>query len=1248
MTAPQGTTPLSGAASLPIPLRQGSCYARRGEDYTETMTETLTKLQEIGEAFHALADDVLRHLYPRCRALQPFGRNAEGKPIKGTPDSFVGPSPKDCTIAVEYTTTATDRLLKKWIGDYDGAIEKCRHATEVILCTNRPETEAISAAIKAKADKTSKRLTLVWGEQVADALDTRQDLRHEYLGIAHRVLTRESVTGALLGQVRRALDVHLGSSEVAAVNGRLFRRPMEPQFQKLHRSPGLTLVVADAGQGKTSWAAATALRFARVNPTVWFPAKEVSADGLPAAIVRAAYGVSDATKAHELITLLQSTRHTLLVFVDAIDEHCDYAAMLQCIRGFVAHSALAPRTHLILTCRAEAVEAFEEIDRAILPALSHSDGRRLTLDPLRKEESEQLLLRLGTTRNDIDMLRRTLPSELFGNPLYLKLARPLQESGKVRVTEAGWIDTFADRYVEDIHRRLAATAGPVRPRRSALENALAELAYLSLRDPQGADPRTVTHSLINPALGGEGTFLERAVQSGLLKRSGERVRFCHALFAEFFCARHLVSGTELTSKEIVAALAQLPGRRSLAHFVTQREPSLLLTLTQTHPELTPVFQVAALGDESKHILVERARELLASEYPSERRVALRILGELRTPAAIERAVEWFNGLDQKAKLGCLEEAADLFLHLRLPGAVQVIVRHPLLQTGGGGFPWYDPEFALRLEKLEPRFRQHLADQAIAALESGKSKKQLWPIPLLAYLRDPRLLLSLRQKALRRALKEDEHRALFHFNTDEAMDIFTTSREHAYAEIDAINADDDRHTARRASIWDSLIPHGADVLRFPHDALVRTAKRDLEADDPSRRYFGFRLANFLKAPEFIDSYAEYTAERWEAGFLVLQDRMIHKLVANIAPREVIALYRGAKSTFARQKILEAAGEVYSETVEDLLLEALDSESLFCAACIGLAQLRSQRAGPKLYAMLPSKAGSDRRFAIKALGRIQYSPALSDFLEALHADPADESLDELIVAIGLIGGAEAYGALAERYTTIPRVSILTVLLDASSLGAWRAVHNILDAFPETKYKLGQAFAHGEWLHDDRSFYRGIETASPEFHDNKILHALLESARMYLDTPPRDKDMTLMFDCMAIARFDAPEATQFFKELAERDAKSERKDVQARIGFARRLLAFRGDRRWAVHVINQQLDAINSWATDGDFDGLRAYPSDLVLKALAPRLREDPQKWLRGYALFCPRDDSLLLESLALVSRPLADAIQQRLPTLARGSY
>ncbi len=338
---------------------------------------TLEALQKVGDGFHDLADDVLRHLYPRLRPLVPFGINPEGKPIAGTPDSYVGTSPATCSIAVEHTTTKLDRLAGKFLEDYTKAASCSPNIREVILCTNRPRTNEVADSVieKAKADKME--LTIVWGNELANVLDDhRQDLRLKHLLIPFRHLTGHSLVPATQKQLDRALQQFLPKEELARLDSRIHRRPMEARFMQLRRRTGVTMIVADAGLGKTNWSAATARCLAHASPTAWFPAKSIGPGGLNSAIVSAIYGVDDAGRIHELASLLRSTKSVLIVMVDAIDECRNYQQLLKHIGNFLAQSALAAQTHLVLTCRREAVPTFDGIDEGCLPDSGHYEGSR--------------------------------------------------------------------------------------------------------------------------------------------------------------------------------------------------------------------------------------------------------------------------------------------------------------------------------------------------------------------------------------------------------------------------------------------------------------------------------------------------------------------------------------------------------------------------------------------------------------------------------------------------------------------------------------------------------------------------------------------------------------------------------------------------------------------------------------------------------------------------------------------------------
>ncbi|HEY4244828.1 MAG TPA: hypothetical protein VGM88_33665 [Kofleriaceae bacterium] len=80
---------------------------------------TFVALQAIEQGqFQSIGDDVLAWALPLLFGLHPFGLNAEGKTVKGVPDSFVGATREACSAAVEYTTQKSQQD-KKLEHDFD-------------------------------------------------------------------------------------------------------------------------------------------------------------------------------------------------------------------------------------------------------------------------------------------------------------------------------------------------------------------------------------------------------------------------------------------------------------------------------------------------------------------------------------------------------------------------------------------------------------------------------------------------------------------------------------------------------------------------------------------------------------------------------------------------------------------------------------------------------------------------------------------------------------------------------------------------------------------------------------------------------------------------------------------------------------------------------------------------------------------------------------------------------------------------
>jgi hypothetical protein len=1228
-----------------------------------TASTTLDELQRVSDRFHELADAVLRHNYPELRSLKPYGINAEGKPIQGTPDSYVGPSPKECVIAVEHTTTNLDGLKGKFLDDYGKVARECKSAGRVFLCTNRPEDEEIGDVLLEQARTDGRSLEIVWGEDIARTLDDqRQDLREKFLYIPLRNLTQDSLRPALQGRLEQSLRY---LPDPQSIQSRLFRRPLEGDFQRLRPSQrgGVTLVVGEPGQGKTTWSVATARDLARTTPVAWFPAKNIRSDhDLNAAIVDATYGTQAPARADELTILLRRHDRKLVVFVDALDEHSDYTCLLEEMRKFSAQSPLAPHTHLVLTCRTEALALFESLDSRILPSPSWNDEkRRLHLDPLREPEAEQLLTRLGATPGEVATLKATLPGEFFGNPLYLKLTRRLQEGGSLPKSDVFWVAEFARYFVNEICGRLRAKG--VGPSAKAITNALGELACRAIRDPRGAEPEKLESGLVSNGLAGEGTLLERAVQSGLLTRNEGRLQFCHPLLCEYFVARHIVDDGTKTPDDKVRVIATLPGRGSLAQIAMALDGSLATTFAARQPVLISSFDAAKLDNATTLSLLERSKELLASPYRSERAAAVRILSTLKTSEAIGVASKWFNSLDEKNRFAHLDEAAELFLLLDFPGAVRVIAHHRRFCLSYTFVPWLDPGFARVIDGLSPTLRKELADLAVGEMEivdglpveDVRLREEARLTTILTYLKDLRLVERLRVKVRSGPLTAEEHRALIHFNTSDAMEVYEKSCEHHCSVLDQVDPKTDENGVERASIWHRLVLNQSDIVQFPHDALLRTVKLHMQSDERKTLGFGVSYAETLRNAELVDEYARACAKRGGGS-----GDMIWKLVEGMDADGVLGLYSRAVSAEARRQILQAAGEIPGDRVEQVLLNALDDNELFPAACVGLTRRRSDLAGSRLHRELAIRQDWLRWLIVKALGRIRYEPALPDLVRLLEEIPSTHSGDdaaaenaeyELVAAIGRIGGDVAYDALVNRFggNRFSDAHILAVLLDNHDESSRQRVRRLLETRPNAKNLLGEALGSLRYFRDDVSYFDGSETRF-EFSDDRILEPLLDSAREHLarSSQSGSKSLDLPRDARAIAMFDSPKATVFLEELASMAPNEDREDLQSAVTYARDVLASRGNRTWARRAVEGHIRFMRKgFFHPREVERLRRWPRDLVREVILESVRSGSDGV--GMCLYLllefadEGDVEFVQQNLHRAGTDWGDAIRQRLPCL-----
>jgi len=1141
------------------------------------------ELQQLGDA-------LLPWKFDQLGGLKSNGLTSEGKTRKGVPDSFVGSSAADCTLAVEYTSQQ-DRLIAKLEGDYTGVRGRCPHAREVFLCTNRIADETDRKRLKQLGAAHGVRVTVVDGIELADALFTdRQDLRLDHLGIPigahsrwtllpsmHRRLREVFPTRIRDGLARRALPHDVATGQL----NQLAARP----------TTVAVLAVGAAGMGKSMWAARQTLSRSETQPAFWIPAKDLrlaNADPISLALVHAAFGTPDGSRAGELSELLRRERLRVLLAVDGIDEVRDFSTLLLALRDFRT-AALAPHTVLLLTCRQEALPSLEEGLRAWRPdVLDPKDGTLVTLGELRRHEVDAFLQSEGGTPEEARLVTNALPPHLSGTPLFLAQALTLAKAGHVLDGERA-IQSYATFALESVRERLRE--GGRGPSVGSLRRKLAEIAIHAIGSPTDDVPRELAEQLLGPegGLDGEATIIGRATHSGLIEtRANGAVGFQHALYLEYFAALASESGWSSP----LPALASDAGRqvaRRIAPYLTA--PGWLIAALLPIDATTACECAAIAGTlpaDVKTSLIAAIERTLDSRFPTEQSRALALLGQVSGDEARKAAVHWWNSLEPRMRTPFVSQAADTFLALEESGAFEVILQH---WNFWPEHPWYEPTFVARIRRLSPAFRQAMVASARQALteEAPTDQRRCQLVTLLALLDDQSFVAALGARVDRgELLVEAELRALVHANTEEAMEVYAKGVDNVIAiplEDERGDTEEERQQSRSYR-RDALVGHMADILMYPHDALTTLAEDALSPPHATPvMWFGESLAAFLGEERLVVPYASAMRRRGPCYF-EFGNSVVESLVRRGAPSKLVELYERHEDPSIRKQIVHKAYDVPGEPTERFLLDRIKAGEFVFDAVQSLGLLRSYRAGgPILDAFRAAVSYSMRRICLRALGMIGYGPAEAALCEALRAGAGDEHTTYLIpdALVGL-GGELAKATLAEVF---PRArhqdAVLGALFRLRVGGAQDVATSLALEHRVSASILTEAL--DTFDQDDLNRRRKFG----DLLDPGLLELLLADADGML---ANNKGLSSYHYIYAVGRFNLPAARAFLERAAEGTS-------QAR--EAREVLAALGNERAVRLCIDAELQRCEGAQFHPSFavERLTSWPAGMVREALLARV-------------------------------------------------
>jgi hypothetical protein len=479
-----------------------------------------------------LGDELLPRIDHRLGGLQSNGVNQDDRTVTGVPDSFVGPSPEDCLIAIEYTVQRRT-IAKKFASDLRTVAQRCPRAGLVVLVSASSIDGLDLSEVYTEASNHRREVLPIGGDQLAGLLDSvRQDLRHDYLNIPIAAHSIESVRRVFAARTRDAL-----------MNGRIRREDLEIPIQRdrLTREVairtaqlgGTTCVHAPIGTGKSTWSYAFAMSRGETTPAIWIAASDVAwhagIDPIAAQLTHVAYGAPSPERILDLVDLLNRAAVGLILVLDGIDEVEDYTLLARALNEF-STGAMGARTHLIATYKTNAM-----LNHKIPRLRSGADSKNhVVAMPIPDEHDMTTWLeRCGTPHSDVRHAMSILPRDLR-RPLFLRLAvdlprDPLQSEADL-----------AQRVVSHLSEKFATSlrvqgAGPSS---SDVRGALGALAWACMKDPADTVQRSAACAIGDIwRLDGERSLVGRAEASGLIRvRPGDRLAFTHAFFQAAFAA----------------------------------------------------------------------------------------------------------------------------------------------------------------------------------------------------------------------------------------------------------------------------------------------------------------------------------------------------------------------------------------------------------------------------------------------------------------------------------------------------------------------------------------------------------------------------------------------------------------------------------------------------------------------------------------------------------------------------------------
>ncbi len=980
---------------------------------------TLTAVQRLKDPeFHALCDEVIPRIYPRCFPITPHGRNERGDSVRGQPDSYVGDSARQCSIAIQYTVQATSWWAKV-IQDVKDARDASPDAKEIFVGLPRDiDREAprklpgLNWFTDAQTAAAPAKLTIISGRTISHELDTTsQDLRWTYLGIPCSRVNIETLAASCKEATTKTvarlehLDRYVSKRYVVRDADRRLFAFWQDCLRHVNSLPSsrekriYIPLVADSGLGKTSLLAHFAQQSSLQAPVVLLLARDLLLNDefslVRAVLDRLQGSINGDARLQEEAALAArfSGRTPLTVVVDGLDETGNASALQRVISGWLT-SKLGRSSVLITSSRKEfwricrdatwQLFVYSETEAMRAPKLLRVEEPISSLDPLRGIELPGLFdsgelaaawENAGRQANELWMLP-SMVRESLRHPFAAKSAMELLSEG----TSASELSSRATILKLWLWRRLQQEADSgARITAEHLHNALNVIA----RESNEADGGWIKVDQLDSAPRFDrqrppGPVVERLITCGLLEtrpQDSDQIRFTTEAVLDYYRAELMIEKIKSDPTQAASEIAEMTFSRSVSilepigeHLVNTYFANTFLTnLAGIDSAMAAVCMRPGLSSypsDCRRCVVNGLGHMQRSQMEADRGLAIELLG--RMPCSESREAILSYWISEKPTPRLRTVVAHAAISLGIPELVGEIFQAWWLKRDGY-FIDLGPELAASSDDL----RMELSNLASVHLDQPESEDYRRAIMLCGYLLDAQAIKAIERRTQNEHPYFYESLCLLRLGSAEALDLYKKLVDrYLHLKGDAEISNDEYNR------WSCVFPFPEHIGRKPTNELVDYSIELIRSSNKDRQRAGCSLAGILYDPKL---FAEMVRQGLFSSFAYSNYRGVGQV---IGADRWLELWTTIESVDGHKSLLSIAADLRDTRVEDMVIVALQKKQLCNQAAIALMRMGSTRACPHLRSLLTDTSYYSKEDSWKIGSVVQALIALRD---AASIDP-----------------------------------------------------------------------------------------------------------------------------------------------------------------------------------------------------------------------------------------------------------------------